>query len=103
MFQKFISNQGRLVSFERLISLAIVTQEAEARSLEFDPPEIEWPALPTIAFQNYSLRYRPDTPPVLKNLNFEIKAGEKVSLTERVSWEWLGEQERKRAQFAWHC
>lgn len=78
MFRLFIFNQGKLVSFERLINFTNIIQEAPAKSLEYDPPENEWPALPTITFENYWLRYRPDTDPVLKNLNFKIKAGEKV-------------------------
>lgn len=38
-----------------------------------------------IVFNNYSLRYRPDTELVLKNLNFEIKAGEKVGIVGRTA------------------
>ena len=33
-----------------------------------------------ISFKNYSVRYRPDTPLALKNINLEIKPGEKVGV-----------------------
>ena len=36
-----------------------------------------------INFNNYSVRYRPNTPLVLKNLNFEIKAKEKIGVVGR--------------------
>lgn len=39
----------------------------------------EWPSNGTITFDNVSLNYGPDNPPVLKNLNFEIKSGWKVN------------------------
>lgn len=35
---------------------------------------------PSIRLQNVSFRYSDDTPPVLKNLNLEIKSGEKVAI-----------------------
>lgn len=83
MFRLFIFNQGRLVSFERLLNFTTIVQEAPALQPDFDPPESEWPALPTITFENYWLRYRPDTDPVLKNLSFKIKAGEKIGVVGR--------------------
>ena len=33
-----------------------------------------------INFKNYSVRYRPDTPLILKNINLEIKPGEKIGV-----------------------
>ena len=36
-----------------------------------------------ITFNNYSVKYRPNTPIVLKNLNFEILPGEKVGVVGR--------------------
>lgn len=42
-----------------------------------------WPKDGTIEFKNYSVRYRPDTNIVLKNLNFKIASGEKVGVIGR--------------------
>jgi len=42
----------------------------------------EWPQ-GEITFDNYSMRYRPDLPLVLKNLSFTIKKGEKVGIVGR--------------------
>lgn len=39
-----------------------------------------WPDKGQITFQNYKLRYRDDLDLVLKNVNFAIQSGEKVSL-----------------------
>ena len=36
-----------------------------------------------ISFINYSVRYRPDTPLILKNINLEIKPGEKIGVCGR--------------------
>lgn len=38
-----------------------------------------WPSEGTVVFQDLSLRYAPDEPPVLKNLNLSIQSGWKVS------------------------
>lgn len=42
-----------------------------------------WPIKGDIEFRNFSLRYRPDTDLVLKNLSFTIKAGQKVGVVGR--------------------
>lgn len=48
--------------------------------ITYNNPDRNWPQTGNIIFKNVFLRYAADAPPVLKNLNFEIKAGEKVSL-----------------------
>lgn len=40
----------------------------------------EWPKTGEIEFKNYSLRYRPDLPLALKNINLKIRDGQKVSI-----------------------
>lgn len=45
--------------------------------LDKKPPK-EWPQKGQIMFKNFSLRYSPDTPHVLKDLNIEIEPMEKV-------------------------
>lgn len=41
-------------------------------------PSKEWPKNGQIKFKNFYLRYSPETPFVLKNLNFNIESMEKV-------------------------
>lgn len=48
--------------------------------LEKIPPE-NWPNAGKIVFQNLNLCYSPDSPSVLKNLNFQIQPMEKVIIT----------------------
>jgi len=45
--------------------------------------DLSWPIDGVIEFRNYSVRYRPDTNIVLKNLNFKIQSGEKVGVIGR--------------------
>ena len=40
----------------------------------------DWPKYGQIKFTNVTLTYSPRDPPVLKNLNFNIKPGEKVRI-----------------------
>lgn len=47
--------------------------------LTYINPERNWPQTGNIVFKNTYLKYAPEAQPVLKNLNLEIKAGEKVS------------------------
>lgn len=42
-----------------------------------------WPSEGRVLFKNFSVKYRPDTEIILKNLNFEIKAKEKVGVVGR--------------------
>ena len=42
-----------------------------------------WPNEGKINFINYSTSYRPDTPIILKNINIEIKPGEKIGIVGR--------------------
>ena len=42
-----------------------------------------WPEQGRIRFENYSVRYRPTTEIVLKNLNFEINGNEKIGVVGR--------------------
>lgn len=44
------------------------------------PPE-NWPNAGKIVFRNLNLFYSPDSPCILKNLNFQIQPMEKVILT----------------------
>jgi ABC-type multidrug transport system fused ATPase/permease subunit len=46
-------------------------------------PEAEWPQKGAISFKNLKMRYRPETPLVLKGVNVSISAGERVGIVGR--------------------
>jgi len=71
-----------MVSFERCLKYTDIPPELE----ECKPNDVEltnWPSEGNIEFKNYSVRYRPDTEVVLKNLNFNIFAKEKIGIVGR--------------------
>ena len=46
-------------------------------------PPNNWPLIGNIKFENYSVRYRKGLDFVLKNLNIEVKGGEKIGIVGR--------------------
>ena len=46
-------------------------------------PQSQWPHEGKVSFDNVSLRYRPKTPIVLKELSFEIEKGQKIGICGR--------------------
>ena len=54
--------------------------ESEAPTKTDVRPDTNWPNNGVIKFQNYSTTYRPDLPPVIKNLTLEINKGEKIGI-----------------------
>lgn len=70
-------------SVERLHHYAFkLEQEAAYKKLDFQPPP-EWPQTGYIEFKNVSLKYRPNLPLVLKDLNFNVYPGEKIGICGR--------------------
>lgn len=64
----------KLINFEDLI------QENQKEEIL---PEEQWPAQGKISFNNMTLRYRPETELVLKEVDFKIEAGMKVGIVGR--------------------
>ncbi|KAJ8945507.1 hypothetical protein NQ318_017951, partial [Aromia moschata] len=58
---------------------------AHFAKLTYKNPERNWPQSGKVTFKNTYLKYSLDSEPVLKNLNIEIKAGEKVELKSVIS------------------
>ncbi|CAI2364263.1 unnamed protein product [Moneuplotes crassus] len=79
-----ISIHSLMTSFDRCKKLTEIPQEA-AQSLPV-PQDTEgnpWITHGNIKFTNFSLRYRPDTEIVLKNISIDIQAGHKVGVVGR--------------------
>ena len=73
-----------MIGLERCKTLLRI--EAEKNPEKDNSDELEeknWPNEGKIKFIDFSVSYRPDTPLVLKDVNFEIKPGEKIGIVGR--------------------
>ena len=83
MNTQFMSRlKTNMISMERVYQLGNVEGEAP-RVREGDGSLELWPAVGGIEFRDVSLRYRPNTPVVLKGLSFRIEGGEKIGVVGR--------------------
>ena len=78
----YSANEQNMNSVERVKEYLDVEQEADAIIPE-SRPDGNWPAQGNIDFVDYSTRYRADLKPVLSNVTFSIKAGERVGIVGR--------------------
>jgi ABC-type multidrug transport system fused ATPase/permease subunit len=74
--------QQNMNSVERVREYLEVDQEAAA-VIPKSRPAAGWPSQGAVEFNGYSTRYRPDLDPVLKEVSFSVKAGEKVGIVGR--------------------
>ncbi|RXW18905.1 hypothetical protein EST38_g6949 [Candolleomyces aberdarensis] len=81
MVRRFVGLEQSMVALERI---------KEYSELKREPPEIveprpdnSWPSQGDIKCEDLVIRYAPDLPDVLHNLNFEIRPGEKVGILGR--------------------
>ena len=74
--------ENDMVGQERCLSYTTIKSEAP-NVLLTDQNLVNWPSKGIIEFQNYYVRYRPDTEIVLKDLNFTIEASEKIGVVGR--------------------
>jgi ABC-type multidrug transport system fused ATPase/permease subunit len=61
---------------ERILVYTELPGEAESKNSKEPPPS--WPEEGKIRFTNVDLKYREGQPLVLKDVSFEVRAGEKV-------------------------
>ncbi|KAF8578287.1 multidrug resistance-associated ABC transporter [Ramaria rubella] len=81
MVTLFAQNEQNMNAVERITVYAELPSEA-ALATHMDPPP-SWPSNGSISFKNVELAYREGLPLVLKDVSFEIKAGEKVGIVGR--------------------
>jgi ABC-type multidrug transport system fused ATPase/permease subunit len=76
----FIEN--KMVSVERIKQFTDIPAEAKWEIKESRPPP-NWPYKGNIRLEDVKVRYRPNTPLVLKGLTIDIKGGEKIGVVGR--------------------
>ncbi|XP_015109425.1 probable multidrug resistance-associated protein lethal(2)03659 isoform X2 [Diachasma alloeum] len=75
--------ENQMTSVERVLEYTNLESEPALESAPDKKPRESWPEEGTIQFKNVYLSYAPGEPPVLKNLNFEIRKKEKVGIVGR--------------------
>ncbi|KAJ4896549.1 ABC transporter C family member 4 [Raphanus sativus] len=74
--------ENKMVSVERIKQFTDIPAEAEWESKE-NPPPSNWPFHGNVHLEDLKVRYRPNTPLVLKGITLDIKGGEKVGVVGR--------------------
>ncbi|KAI4254372.1 MAG: hypothetical protein LQ352_003132 [Teloschistes flavicans] len=74
--------ETNIVSVERVLEYARLPSEAPER-VSKNRPRTGWPAHGAVHIRNYSTRYRPGLDLVLKDINLDIKAHEKIGVVGR--------------------
>ncbi|XP_073063351.1 ABC transporter C family member 14 [Primulina eburnea] len=74
--------ENRMVSVERIKQFTVIPSEAEWKNTSFLPP-ISWPTNGNVDLKDLQVRYRPDTPLVLKGITLSIFGGEKIGVVGR--------------------
>ncbi|KAF5283711.1 hypothetical protein FQR65_LT13746 [Abscondita terminalis] len=75
--------ENQMTSVERVLEYNKVDHERDFESAPDKKPPQSWPNKGEIRFINLFLRYLPEDPPVLKNLNFSINSVEKIGIVGR--------------------
>ncbi|XP_002991601.2 ABC transporter C family member 14 [Selaginella moellendorffii] len=74
--------ENKMVSVERIRQYTTIESEAPRINDDYRAPLI-WPSQGTVAVRNLQLRYRPNTPLVLKGVTLTIQGGDKVGVVGR--------------------
>ncbi|KAG0061844.1 hypothetical protein BGZ90_003357 [Linnemannia elongata] len=78
--------ENNMNSAERLVHyIKNLPQEPPAATSPHRQPPLSpaWPSEGSLEFKNVTLRYRPDLPPVLRDISFSIQAGHKLGVVGR--------------------
>ncbi|KAK7303787.1 hypothetical protein RJT34_14704 [Clitoria ternatea] len=74
--------ENRMVSVERIKQFTKLPSEAPRKIANKSPPQ-DWPSHGNIELNNLQVRYRPNTPLVLKGISLTIQGGEKIGVVGR--------------------
>jgi len=81
LVRRFVGLEQSMVAVERIHEFSEI--ERESPEIIEPRPSSSWPTRGAIQCENLVIRYAPDLPNVLHDLNFEIKPGEKVGILGR--------------------
>lgn len=81
--RQLVELESHMTSVKRIKDYSYLPKEAPHESSPYRKPAKEWPQKGNIIYDNVYLSYFRDEKPVLNNLTFEIKAGEKVGIVGR--------------------
>ncbi|MFS7976120.1 putative ABC-type xenobiotic transporter [Helianthus anomalus] len=74
--------ENRMVSVERIKQFINIQPEAEWVKKDKQPPA-NWPTHGSLELRNLQVRYRPNTPLVLKGISLNIQGGQKIGVVGR--------------------
>lgn len=80
--RQFTETETFMASVERIQHFCEIKTEA-APIIEDNRPAQEWPSAGRVVARNLSIRYRPELPLVLRDVNFEVLPGEHVGVVGR--------------------
>ncbi|KAG6916304.1 hypothetical protein DXG01_007461 [Tephrocybe rancida] len=81
MINMFAKNEQNMNAVERVLHYTELPSEADSTTPD-DPPA-SWPSEGQISFTNVDLAYRDGLPLVLKDVSFNVRAGEKIGIVGR--------------------
>ncbi|KEY72370.1 hypothetical protein S7711_01047 [Stachybotrys chartarum IBT 7711] len=76
-------SQNNMNSVERVHYYAALLEEEAPRDNKYADVPVSWPEQGHISFNNVQMRYRDGLPLILRGLNFEVRAGERVGIVGR--------------------
>lgn len=83
MMRSLTQVENEFNSVERLDHYAFHLVQEKAYEIPENDPDPSWPQHGEITFENVSMKYRPELPYVLSNLNMHIKKNEKIGFCGR--------------------
>ncbi|KAF9917868.1 hypothetical protein FBU30_000474 [Linnemannia zychae] len=82
VIRSYTENELNQNSVERVVEYMDLEEEPPA-IIEGSRPPASWPHKGEIVVSNLTMKYAPDTPEVIKNISFTVKAGEKIGVVGR--------------------
>ena len=83
LVRAFVEVESNMTSVERIVHYSSSISQEAPYDQQNDPIATEWPTRGHVQLEQFSVRYRDDLEPVLKNLDLDIKAGTKVGIVGR--------------------
>jgi len=82
LIRSYAENEMAMNSVERVAEYMDLEEEPAA-IIAGDRPPASWPHSGEIVVEHLTMKYAPDTPEVIKDISFNVKAGEKVGVVGR--------------------